>query len=199
MNLVHSLQAVFTSLLFRNPKEQSLNVIILSGKSRISWVWIHNWLMVCFLKKKKLHRVIGRSVIDKAEGSVTQKGRSFHGDTLFSLKTKLEGKKGKGNCTWSLFVLLHPLLYGRMDIPSWQGRPEKHFVSWDEQSGILQKFQRAQVSSWVLHLGVTYSVFYALSGVFLSLMMELLEARPFFPVIGTFAQTKRLSSPHPAS
>lgn len=179
MNLVHSFQAVFTSLLFRNPKEQSLNIIIFSGKSRISWVWIHNWLMVCFLKKKKLHRVFGRSVIDKAGGSVTSEGKVLSWGH-FSLKTKLKGKKGKGNCIWSLFVLLHPLLYGRMDISSWQGRPEQHFVSWYEQSGILQKFQRAHGSSWVLHLGVTYSVFYALSGVFLSLVMELLDARPFF-------------------
>ena len=69
----------------------------------------------------------------------------------------------------------------------------------NKQLGVLQKFQRLQGSIWLLHLGVTSSVFHALSGVFLSLTMELLEARPFFPVTGTFVHTKILSSPHAAS
>lgn len=155
-----------TSLLFRNPKEQSLNIIILSRKSRISWAWIHNWLMVCFLKKKKLHKSYWE-ICDRQSRRQRRlwKVRPFHQGTVFSLKAKLEGEKGKRNCMQSLFVLLHRLLYGRMDIPRWQGRPKQHFVSWDEQSGILQKSQRAQGSSRLLHLGVTYSVFYALSGV----------------------------------
>lgn len=93
-----------TSLLFRNPKEQSLSIIILSGKSRISWAWIHNWLMVCFLKKKKLHKSYWE-ICDRQSRRQRRlrKVRPFHQGTLFSLKAKLEGKKGKGNCMQSLF------------------------------------------------------------------------------------------------
>lgn len=50
------------SLLLRNPKEQSLNITILRGISRVSWVWIHNWLIIYFLKKTNYTRVSGRSI-----------------------------------------------------------------------------------------------------------------------------------------
>lgn len=154
------------SLLFRNPKEQSLNIIILSGKSRISWAWIRNWLMVCFLKKKKLHKSYWE-ICDRQSRRQwrLRKVRPFHQGTLFSLKAKLEGKKGKGDCM-HLFLSCYILCFMAGWTSLGQGRPKQHFISGDEQSGILQKSQRAQGSSRLLHLGVTYSVFYALSGVF---------------------------------
>lgn len=151
--------------------------------------------MVCFLKKKKLHKSYWE-ICDRQSRRQwrLRKVRPFHQGTLFSLKAKLEGKKGKGDCM-HLFLSCYTLCFMAGWTSLGQGRPKQHFISGDEQSGILQKSQRAQGSSRLLHLGVTYSVFYALSGVFFfSLMMVLLEARPSFPVIGTFTQTKRLSS-----